>query len=107
MKLKLYELQEREEARLQAFDTKSKPIIATALAISEFGLIYTLAKSILEEYGIVEHPEENTIDHIKEKELLVKMFIAGNARVLHDYDPFTLDTVLCKDYNVSLLLNNQ
>ena len=106
MKKKLYTIQQESEDALQAssisLSTEKKNIspIITAHSIVQYGYYQTIAQKVLLDYNIKENLPTSQIENIKEKDLLVKAFIAGNTRILQKYDSISISNVHYEDYTV-------
>ena len=84
------------------------PSTVLSSSIATFGYRYFLIKQLLEQYKIVENP---TI--LEKEELgktyceLIKSFIAGNFRLLHDFtsceSEITIENIMNHDYQVVTL----
>lgn len=109
MKKKLYTIQHESEDALQALqaspislstEKKNTSSIITAHSIVQYGYYQTIAQKVLADFNIKENLPTNQIENIKEKDLLVKAFIAGNTRILQKYDSISISNVLYQDYTV-------
>lgn len=106
IRLKLYEIQNQSDEQLRNLPTSAQlneesfHAISTALSVTHYGFTQFIASSILNQFGIVEHPSETALEGIRKQDDVLKSFIAGNIRLLRNCEDISFDTVLCNHYNV-------
>lgn len=104
--MKLYEIQNQSDEQLRnlpistQLNEESFHAISTALSVTHYGFTQFISTSILDQFGIVEHPTETSLEEIRKQDDVLKSFIAGNIRLLRNCEDISFDTVLCNHYSV-------